>query len=281
MGKRLPEERWREHILERFTAFKASGFPRKLQATGLAILRRKKLLTGQEWQQSFHDRISSQKYLEWYVDCKQVGERFGLAPWTVQMACLLKDYKPEESPFVMEVYWPRVRVVTENANPIFLQWLSYEAQRLGLYVVQRQGSVETALLYLEPGPPIQLLTSQKPPHDAAFYIRLEVPVGYPPEAREELNKQADQLARELLRRLGYPIHQRLRSSKLVSMADKLRVADEKLEDGDIYGIMDEIYGKEEDLSDEDLSKDRQRRSTTKTQRHRVQKRLIKPYELEP
>lgn len=281
MGKRLPQERWNQHISERFTALKVSGELEKLRAKGLAILGRKKLLSSKEWWESFRDRTSSQKYLEWHNECKQIGDRFGLAPWTVELACLLKGFKPEESGLVMEAQWPRVRIVTENTDSLFLRWLSYEAQKLGLYVVQRQGSVETTLLYLEPGPPTEQLTSQKPPRDTAFYIRTETPIVYPPEAKNQLNKQADQLYRELLRHLGYPTRQRLRSSHLVCMADKLRVDDEKLECGGIYHIMDEIYGPVDDLSNEELANtDAQRRSTTKTRRHRVQKRLIKPYEVE-
>ncbi len=103
MGKRLPEERWKEHINERFTALKVSGELEKLRAKGLAILGREYLLTEEEWQQSFHDRISSQKYLEWKDECKQIADRFGLAPWTVELACLLKGFKSEESGLVMAV----------------------------------------------------------------------------------------------------------------------------------------------------------------------------------
>lgn len=274
MGKRLPQERWNQHISERFTALKVSGELEKLRAKGLAILGRKKLLSSKEWWESFRDRTSSQKYLEWHNECKQIGDRFGLAPWTVELACLLKGFKPEESGLVMEAQWPRVRIVTENTDSLFLRWLSYEAQKLGLYVVQKVGSVETTLLYLEATPPTQQLTSQKPPRHVAFYIRCDIPIGYPPEARDLLNKQANQLYRELLTRLGYSIPKRLRNSSLVSMASDLRVAEAPLQKRGLYEIVAEMY--EEGTIDQD----KQRRKTIKTERHRVRKRLIKPYELE-
>jgi hypothetical protein len=105
-------------------------------------------------------------------------------------------------------------------------------------------------------------------------MRVETPTGYPPEAANHLQKEAGRLAKELLMRLGYSIPQRLRTSSMVSMADKLRVADEHLAYGDVYPIMDKVY------RDQDITRDRQRRNTIKTRRHRLKKRLTKPYELE-
>ncbi len=173
----------------------------------------------------------------------------------------------------MEAQWPRIRVVTESTNSVFLQWLSYEARRLGLYVVQRQGSVETVALYLDFLPPTPLLApSQKPPRDSAFYVRLDVPPGYPPEAAIQLQREAGRLAKELLKRLGYSIPQRLRSSHLTSMANELRVADGQLPSRAIYDIIDDIY------KDKDLSKDQQRRKLIISRRHQLHKRLVKPYE---
>lgn len=280
MATTTPEERWRRHVYERFTALRQSGELEKLRAEGqdilkrLGILTRKRLLTAQEWWQTFSQRASSPEYRAWHDKCRTVGERFGLAPWVVAMACLLRGYQPEKQPHVMEAEWPRIRVVSESTEPLFLQWLSYEAQRLGLYVIQRHGSVETTLLNLNGAPSNPLSPSQRPPRNTAFHMRVETPTGYPPEAANHLQKEAGRLAKELLMRLGYSIPQRLRTSSMVSMADKLRVADEHLAYGDVYRIMDKVYG------DEDITRDRQRRSTIKTRRHRLKKRLTKPYELE-
>jgi hypothetical protein len=49
----------------------------------------------------------------------------------------------------MERDWPHIRIVTDSTNPSFLQTLSREAQRLGLYVVHRLHGVETTLLNLD------------------------------------------------------------------------------------------------------------------------------------
>jgi hypothetical protein len=142
---------------------------------------------------------------------------------------------------VIEAQWPKIRVVTENTNPLFLQWLSYEAHKLGLYTVGRQGSVETTVLNILP-PCGVLPPSLKPPRDNAFVLRIETPPGYPPEAAQKLQKKGERLAKELLRRLGYSIPQRLRGSTLVAMAAKLRVADNKLAVGEAYNIIDDLYG---------------------------------------
>jgi len=272
MAKTSPEERWQRHILERFTALRQSGELNSLRKKGLTILGRKRRFTGEEWFKSFSGRVSCPGYLEWFDECKAVGERFGLAPWTVVYACLVSGYKPEKELSVMEAQWPQIRVVTENRDPLFLQLLSHEAQRLGLYVVQRQGSVETTLLNLDSPPSSALPASQKPPRDVAFRLRVETPPGYPPEAAQKLQKKGDRLTKELLRRLGYSIRQRLRDSPLVEMADNLRVADGQLARNEAYDIIDDIYGPAGSMKD-----DKKRRKLVASRRHKLKERLLKPY----
>jgi len=101
-------------------------------------------------------------------------------------------------------------------------------------------------------------------------MRVETPVGYPPQAEKELHKVANQLGKDILIALGYSIPKRLRTSQLVAMADKLRVAS-TLKNGEAYGIVDDIYG-------EDLTDDRKRRKLVASRRHKLRKRLVKPYE---
>ena len=171
--------------------------------------------------------MSSKQYSEWYAECSKVAAHFGLAPWTIEMACLLKGYSPKKQTHVMEGKWPRIRIITENTDPVFLARLAYEAQRLGMYVLQRQGSAESIYISthsvpidtVEPPP----MPSVLPPTHSAFQIRVEIPPEYPPEAASELAKRAKRLGKELKRSLGYPTSERLRSSPLVSMANKLKV----------------------------------------------------------
>jgi hypothetical protein len=188
------------------------------------------------------------------------------------MACLLKGYQPETQPYAIEAELPQVRVVTESTDPIFLARLAYEAQRLGLYVVQRQGSSETTCIVtitamLEPPP----MPPSKPPLHSTFKIRVETPVGYPPEAASKLQKEAGVLRRELLKRLGYTVPERMRTSSLVSLAEDLKVGEGPLHSRGIYDIMDKVY------EDGDLSEDQQRRKTIKSRRYNLRKRLIEPY----
>ena len=79
------------------------------------------------------------------------------------------------------------------------------------------------------------------------------------------------MAKELLRRLGYSIPQRLRGSTLVAMAAKLRVADNKLAVGEAYNIIDDLYG------ENDITQDQKRRKLVASRRHKLRKRLIEQY----
>ncbi len=276
MAKVSPEKRWRKHVIECFVALRQSGELDRLSKKGLTILGRKKRFTAEEWFKGFSKRASSPVYREWHDECEAIGKRFGLAPWTVVCTCLVSRYDPRKQPFVMEAQWPQIRIITENTNSLFLQWLSHEAQRLGLYVVQRQGSVETTFLYLDSPPSSALPPSQRPPRDSAFYLRVETPPGYPPEAAQKLQSEGDRLTKELLGHLGYSIPKRLRSSRLVPMAEKLRVAGGPVtkREAEALGIaiIDDLYG------DDDLTKDRKRLKLIASRRHKLRKRLIKPYE---
>lgn len=267
MGRLAPEELWRRHMLERLEAFRQSGELNKLWKEGLAACGRKKRFTVDEWNKSsMRQRYLSTQYMEWYRKCETIGQRFGLTPWTVIGICLISGYQPGKEPFVIEANWPKIRVVTEQTNPLFLAWLSYEAHQLGLYVIQRCGSAEVTLVPPNFPPPEALPAPEQPPRDDAFFTRVETPPVYPPQASANLEKRVKQLEKELFRRLGYSIPKRLRTSPLVALADKLRVA-ETLANGEAYDIVDDIYG-------EDLTDDQKRRKLVASRRHKLRKRLV-------
>ena len=270
MVKSTPRERWFQHLNERIIALKLSGKLKPLRAKGLATLHRRKLYTNEEWQQSFTQRAKSPDYLKWYEECETIANEFDLAPWVITMMCLIKGYKPEKDVgfLAMERDWPGIRMVTESTNTQYLRRLSYEAHQLGLCVVQRVYGVETTLLNLDPITTFS--TPGKLNKDGTFKIDVETPVGYPPEAASQLQKEASRLARELARRMGHPIPQRLRASKLVAMSEVLEAEKGPLPRGRIYDIVDKIY------PDGDLSKDQRRRNLTTSRRHKVRKRLLDP-----
>jgi len=275
MGKLPPDELWRKHVTNHFIALKQSGELERLREKGLAICGRKRRYSSKEWSLSFSKRYSSKDYRGWVDECEAVGQRFGLAFWTVVCACLVSGYKPEKEPFPVEAQWPSVRIVTKSNDSDFLIRLAYEAQKLGLHVVQRQGSVENAHLFASPVPICQLeppsMPSSLPPLADALYVRVETPIGYPPEAGCRLQKEAGRLGKEIAKRLGYPVQQRLRSSRLVSMASTLRIG-ETLSRGEAYDIVDDVY------EHEDLDDDQKRRKLVASRRHRLRKRLIEPYQ---
>ncbi len=280
MAKASPEERWRKHVLERFVALKQSKELIALRKKGLTILGRKKLFSAKEWGESFTKRTSSKEYLNWHSKCEALGKRFGLAPWVVARACLQKEYKPEEEPYVMEATWPVVRLVTDATDPEFLLRLSYEAQKVGLNVVQQRDSDEVTLVYGYPVPPPDDSSTSpfpvsKPPSNIEFWLRIETPIGYPPEAARRLQKRANNATRALLRRLGYPIPERLRNSPLVSNAKVYKLKQKKLPTGGIYHIMEKTAP---ESSQDSLDNDQKRRQLIKSRRHRLSKRLKEQYE---
>ena len=275
MSKISPQERWWKYVMERYAALKLSGEVKKLRTEGLKILKRDKLFTPEEWNKTFTQRASSEEYRVWYEKCRIVGERFGLAQSTVELSCLLKGYKPEEMPFIIESDWPQIRIITEVSDPVFLTRLAYEAQRLGTYVVQRQGSVEVTQLYIHSVPIAEMkappMPSSMPPINSAFTARVETPIGYPPEGKTQLNKKAVQIEKELLSRLGYSVSKRLRNSPLVSQADNLKMDQKKLPSGGSYDIIDKVFK-------DDLNQDPRRRKLISNRRFKLRKRLIEPYD---
>ena len=270
MSKNNPHGLWGDLLLERFIGLKHCKHLRRVRAKGLSILGRKKMFTAGEWILSFHERVSTPGYVAWCNgECRALGERFGLISWAVAMTCLVKNYDPRRHPLIsIAAEYPQIRVVTDNADPVFLTKLAYEAQKLGLIVIHRHASGDSVLII--PGYTINVPTPiEKPPHYSAFRMRVELPNGYPHHPARELQRQATKLQRELLLRLGYTVPKRLRTSSLSSIASKLEVKKNHLSSGAIYTIVDELY------PDDDLSQDVQRRNAVKVKRNRLRKRLHK------
>ncbi len=163
----------------------------------------------------------------------------------------MEDYDPEEAVHIVETQCPKIQVVTQSSNENFLCWLLYRAWQLGLEVVQRDGSLITPMICIPypQQPERPLAPSQRPPLAIAFRAKMEFPPGYPPEAAAELARQAAQLERELARQLGYEMPYRMRSSPLTARAAELHVG-EDLSSGEIYDIVEEIYGKGDPYQDQ-------------------------------
>ncbi len=272
MGKKTPQERWEEYIRERVTAFRSSGELRRLRRRGLSIIGRTRLLDVPQYWQGWSQWLSIPKYMNWREECRAAGKIFGLAQWTVEMMCLIRNYRPEQSSLVAEVNWPKIEVVTEVEDTLFQKWLGYHAWMLDLKAIFKSGSVEMVLLWLDQTkpPPDDLLPPSLPPRHTAFGMRVETPLLFPPEARAQLEKEATELERELLRGLGYKnVPGRLRSSPLLKKAGELKASTYRLPSRGLYQIAAENYGGEFTSVEED----EQLVKTLKTQRHRVRKRL--------
>ena len=259
-------------------AFTLSEEFSSLRTEGLAILKRKTLLTVSEWW-SFSDKQLSKEYRKWYEKCKLAGEHFGLAPWVVEMACLLKGYNPEKDVHPIGIKWPRVRVVTDITDIQFLNWLAYHAQNLGLYVVKRQGLVETPHVLLFSIPigcvPEPLPPASYPDLAATFQIRVEIPNKYPPKAAAILQAEAGKAAKELMAALGYKSYRRLRTSGLIKSAKSLKISTKRLPDRGLYEMVVEQWPDDELASPEI---DTKRANLIKSRRHQLRRRLVHPFE---
>lgn len=269
MTKLRPEERWNRHLLERLEAFRSSGELLRLRTEGLKTLGREKLLTALEFKRLPVREVS---YLNWAGKCDEVAKRFGLSPWTVRMACLLEDYDPVNSYFPIGAQWPSMRVITVNTNSCFLRHLSYHAWSFGVRVYKERAGLKSAIISSDPEPPDHpLQASDRPTRDEAFTIELRFPPNYPPEAAQNLSREACEFGRELLRRLGYRAAQRLRATKLLAQADELKMNKFPLRLGDTYNIIDEMW------PDGDIGRDQQRRKLVHSRRHGIRKRLNELY----
>lgn len=283
MPKIAPKKRWRKEALERYGALEISEEFKLLRQKGLDALRRKKLLNSEEyWEQSMNGSMASSLYEDFRLECKKIGDQFGLDAGIVEMACLLKGYDPNSYPYVVERTWPEFKVVTEHKDKLFLQWLVWETWALHLervshgqsvlpdpVVVMQEGSTFVPVVFMPfpLQPHRRLETSELPSRDSAFRVLLDYPAGYPPEARAEMARASGQFERELARHMGYKVAQRMRSVSYGSNPRQLRLDQSPLPNGEIYEIIDDTYG------ETDLSQDQKIRSRVKVQRHRAIDRL--------
>jgi hypothetical protein len=279
MGKISPEKRWNNHKVECFVAYEQSSVRKELQADGLAVIAqifgKARKITPEEFWGSRAERYASPEYRAFHDKCRLVADTFGLSQHTVLWSCILKGYRPSDERDILDTVGPTVGVVTESTDEAFLRRLLYEAKRIGFYVAQRKGLQEVRHVLLNPVPIATMepppMPTSRPSIHKAFRVRLEIPVGYPPEAARELSEEAARLSRELARRLGYPVPKRLRASNLVSQANTLRVSESPLPNNSAYEIIDNIYG------ESDLEQDQMLRKTINYRRSKLRKRLVTPY----
>jgi len=274
MPKKPPRERWKLDVIERVAAFMHSPELSRLRKMGVAASGRNTLPTSDEWW-GLDGAPTSTEYREFQRECEAVGARFGLASHTIEWASLLEDFDPTryQNYFALEAEAPQLRVVTDAEDGLFLRWLVYEAWQLGLVVILQRGPTSSTLIPAQPERPTTTLdSSRRPPRSKAFKVVFDPPPEYPPEAAAEMSKKAVHMERDLADRLGYTVRLRMRSSSLTSRASELRVDKQRLEPGEMYDVMDDVY------EDGEISEDRKRRNIAKSQRHWVKRRFQKQTE---
>ena len=98
-----------------------------------------------------------------------------------------------------------------------------------------------------------------------FRVVLEFPLDYPREGILEMAREAAKAARSLCEALGRRIKERQKSKPILLDAKRLRLG-QRLLSGEVYQIIDEIYG-------EDLMEDQERRKRIISRRHKGKKHL--------
>ena len=274
--KRTPEQRWADHVREQVALFRASPEFHGLRREGLRALGRRRLFTEEEWGWwVLHDQPSDDYRMNFVPRTIAVAAEYGLAPETVRLLCLVRDYRPDTGAFSIEAPAPkRCLLVGDEVDPVFRAWVLHEAWRLGIRVLQKTpGGIDMALIAVPfpPRPHVPLTATHRPPRPNAFRLRVETPPFYPPEAAAEFHRQSQQLSHELLRRLGYPVPERLRRSPGVGQSAKLRLEDARLTRGEVGDIADDLYG--EDAYGEDGAIQAHLRRRVSSQRYRLRQRL--------
>lgn len=98
-----------------------------------------------------------------------------------------------------------------------------------------------------------------------FKVVVEFPPDYPSEGTLEMAREAAKAARTLCKALGRPIKERQKSKPILQDAERLRLG-QTLPSGEVYSIIDEIYG-------DDLTNDREKRKRIISRRHKGKKYL--------
>lgn len=262
----MAQQRRQREIEERYQSFRQSREFKALRRRGLKALGKGKLLDGEEWwiEARSQGAMKSEEYANFREEAQQVGVRFGLSVYAVELACLLRGYNPQRYPYVLEDPWIRVFVLTKIDDELWLRWLAYRVWELnrdgsasplsGLVdpeVVLESGPRQESIVFIpSPTQPDQvILPADLPPWPTAFRLMLDFPPDYPPDGSAELGRRSAQFGRELARRMGYKIAQRSRSSSLSSKAKQLRVDEGRLPPGAAYGIADQLYGEQDASQD--------------------------------
>jgi len=222
MPKRAPEERHQALISERFQAMIISREFLALRHRWLRHWKRKAPFARLETWERHHNAWRARtpdpsaeaervdrSFWEFQEGCGRVAEQFNLAPWEVEWAVFVRDFEPAKLPLIgAEGFGVRVCAVTHLDQLEALQRLAEASSELHIALVTEPGRP-----YL--GPP-----GATPRRHSAIRMRVEFPPDYPPEAAKQLAGEAAQAGREILRRMGWPVGQRLRSSPPVKAVPK-------------------------------------------------------------
>ena len=133
--RKSPTERYRAQTLERFQLFRASADFTNLRAEGLQALDMVAPCRLEEWPSVLQDAWSKWEepaYEGFRAGCNRAAAGADLNPWTVEIACLVRDYDPIQQPFPLGSHWPRFSAVTASDDHHFLAHLAWWLRCVGI-----------------------------------------------------------------------------------------------------------------------------------------------------
>ncbi len=194
---------------------------------------------------------STEDYGRFMGECIKAGWKYGFRWQTIFEAMFVPQDEVEIEPFTKPQWY---------LEPIF----NYTDKEIMSRIESKMPPGTAILWNSEP-----ILQSGNELSDieaySIFKVIVEFPLDYPREGALEMAREATKAARTLCEALGQHIKERQKSKPILLDAERLRL-NQPLSSGEVYQIIDEIYG-------EDLMGDRERRKRIISRRYKGKKHL--------
>lgn len=196
-------------------------------------------------------------YRQFRDECRKAGMRYGLDWRTIREALFLPVEEVEIEPHIRPEWYLEPAISYQDADTMSR--------------INESMTPGTALRWVSEPP----LESQEDLADVAtaniFKIVVECPLDFPREGVLRMAREATKAARLLCKALGRPMKERIREEPTLADAKRLLLDKPLLSSGEVYDIIDEIYGE-----DSDLAKDQERRKRISSRRYKGKKHLSEP-----
>ena len=201
--------------------------------------------------------LRTDEYRRFRDECKRAGMRYGLDWRTILQALFLPVEEVEIEPHV------RPRWYLESV-------FSYRDEDT-MDRLERTMPPGTALRWGSELPLESQEASSDVPTADIFKIVVECPLDFPREGALQMTREATRAAHVLCKALGRQPKRRIKGKPTLEDAKRLRLDRPRLSSGEVYDIIDDIYGE-----DSDPTKDQERRKRISSRRYKGKKHLSEP-----